>query len=198
MNEGLERSRRIEFYLPSGSTDPQLMIQCKHNPMPESALRIEQLSHMMPSLLIAGPKPVPSPNAIHATSIAQTRKITHLRKPLGSSSQMRCPEQPSTLRMAAALVPLHITPHTKRFSTSRMRTLIRLLTRMRVRVDLQTTRPTESFIASRAHVPILCLWEDGLGILVDVVVVLPDVTVGLAWHTLHGLHWQWRLLWWEV
>jgi hypothetical protein len=165
--------------------------------MPESA----QLSHTMP---------IPFNRQSHARperhtckqyrSLKRGRKEhTFRRTTWFESSQMRRPQQPSsTLRMAAPLVPLHVTPHTERLPATRVRTLVRLLTRMGVGVDLQTTRSTEGLIAGRADISVLGLREDGLRVLIDVVVVLPDVAVGLARHALHSVHGHCGGLGWEV
>jgi hypothetical protein len=86
-------------------------------------------------------------------------------------------------------MPLHVAPHTKRFPAPGVRTFIRLLARVRIRVDLQTARPAERFVAGGADVAVLCLWEYGLRARADVVMVFPDVAVRwvLVWDAWHGL-----------
>lgn len=57
--------------------------------------------------------------------------------------------------MAASFMPLHVTPDTERLPTSRMRTLERLLTRVRMAVDLQAAGSAESLVAGLTDVAIL-------------------------------------------
>lgn len=90
-------------------------------------------------------------------------------------------------------MPLHVTAHAESFPATGVGTFVRFLARMRVGVDFQTARSAEGFVAGRADVSVLRLREDGLGVLVDVVVVLPDVAVLLAGHRLdwhRGLGWE--------
>ena len=113
-----------------------------------------------------------------------------------ASSQMRRPQQPSSaLGVAAALVALHVTPHAEGLAATGVGTLVRLLAGVGVGVDFEAAGAGEGFVAGGADVAVLGLREDGLRVLVDVVVVFPDVAVGVARHALDG---HCGLLGWEV
>lgn len=61
--------------------------------------------------------------------------------------------------MAATLVPLHVASNTEGLAASRVRTLERLLARVRVAVDSQGAGSRESLVASLADVSVLRLGE---------------------------------------
>jgi hypothetical protein len=73
---------------------------------------------------------------------------------------MRRLKQPRTVRMTASLVSLHVTPHTKRLSTARVRAFVRFLARVRVRMDFQTAGSGEGLVARWTDVAVLGLRED--------------------------------------
>ena len=59
--------------------------------------------------------------------------------------------------MTTPLVPLHVTPDTKRLPTPSMRAPKRLLPRMTMAMDFQTTGAAKGLAARAAHIPILGL-----------------------------------------
>ena len=95
--------------------------------------------------------------------------------------------------MTTSLMSLHVTPHTKRLPTARVRAFVGFLAGVRVGMDFQTAGSGESLVAGWADVAILGLREDGLGAGADVVVVgvLPDVAGCRRGHALHRHGW-WR------
>ena len=128
----------------------------------------------------------------------ETSPLVQARTCRPRQSVMRRPAHAMRPRMTASLMPLHVTPHTKRLSAPRMRTLEGLLASMRVTVDLQTRRPAKCLVASRANITVLGLRIRRLRRSADVVVVLPGVAsrhVGCALHG-NGLHGSRG--WWEI
>lgn len=61
--------------------------------------------------------------------------------------------------MTSPFVPLHVTPYTESLSTTSLRALEWLLSRMAVAMDPQTARSTERLAACLANVSILTWWE---------------------------------------
>lgn len=78
-------------------------------------------------------------------------------------------------RVTTPLMPLHVTPHAKSLPTPGTWALERLLSRVRMAVDLQTGWSAESLAARPADVPVLGLRVRGLRRSANVVVVLPRV-----------------------
>lgn len=76
--------------------------------------------------------------------------------------QVRCRrDEMPTARMAAALMALHVAPHAERLAAAGVGTAERLLARVGVRVDLETRRPRERFVARHALVAVLGAWIAG-------------------------------------
>jgi len=94
--------------------------------------------------------------------------------------------------VAPPLVPLHVTSHAERLTTPSVRTLERLLARVRMAVDLETAGPAERFVARLADVAVLGLREGRLRRWTDVVMVLPRVRGGHIGRGLRHWHGRWR------
>lgn len=105
-----------------------------------------------------------------------------------------------------SLVSLHVAPDAECFSTAGVRTAERLLARVAVRVDLETRRPAEGFVAGGADIAVDGLGKRstrgarsaGLGRLVEEVVMFPWVRRERLLQLLlllggHGEHGRWEI-----